>query len=811
MILIRNVLKIVSAACCFAASAALCAAQTNATSAAAAIIPATTTGTSTNRLAPGTDDKRIAYVVARMLEQGHYLRHPLDDEYSGKFFDRYIDTLDPWHMHFTQTDLDQFASLRTNLDNLTLPRRTRSDILPQADTSPAFDIFNRFLERLGQRTEYVDSLLKTDKFEFNADERILADRREAPFPADLAEAKKLWRERIRLEYLQEKLAIATAKKKPDRAKKDSPPPAAEPSKESKLKTDAEEIADKMTRRYGRVLHTFKEWDNGDVLEVYLTALAHVYDPHSDYMNKSEADNFAITMSLSLFGIGATLTTDLDGYCKIQELKPGPAMKSGQIKPNDRIVAVAQGNQPPVDVVQMNLNKTVQLIRGPKGTEVRLTIIPADNASERRVVSLIRDEIKLEDQAAKAEIIDLPVGNGKTNRLGVIDLPSFYATVNLPNAAGHSEPKSTTDDVTRLLKKLEQEHVAGIILDLRRNGGGSLEEVVHLTGLFIKQGPVVQVRDPNPEIGVMVDGDDDPAELYDGPLVVLTDRFSASASEILAGALQDYGRALIVGDISTHGKGTVQNVNSLSRWIRPGYVEGDPGVLKLTIRKFYRASGASTQKKGVMPDIVLPSILNYSKFVGEDALENPLEWDTIPSVHFDKFDLVEPSLAELLRRSSERVATNEEFAYIRADIERFRKDQADKTISLNEKVRLKEMDELDAREKVREEERLARKAAGPVTYEIKLADVDKPGLPLPVGQTNALDTITAIPIAPAAATNSASVASSEIPEPGEPETQLDEEVWRRKAALEEAEHILADYVTLFQQKGPVIVKAEGAVK
>ncbi len=798
----RIVLKIVSAACCFAASVSLCAAQTNATFAASAIVPATATVISTNRLAPGQDDKRIAYVVAHMLEQGQYLRHPLDDEYSAKFFDRYIDTLDPLHMHFTQADLDQFSSLRTNLDDLTLGRRG------MADTSPAFDLFNRFLERLAQRTEYVDSLLKTDKFEFSADERMLADRREAPFPADLAEAKQLWRERIRYDYLQEKLALATAKKKPDTAKKDSLPAAA-PSKDAKPKTDAEEITDKLARRNIRVLRMFRELDNSDVLEFYLTALAHAYDPHSDYMGKSQADNFAIVMSLSLFGIGATLTTDLDGYCKIQDLKPGPAMKSGQIKPNDRIVAVAQGDQPPVDVVQMNLNKTVQLIRGPKGTEVRLTIIPANNASERRVVSLIRDEIKLEDQAAKAQIIDFPVGNGKTNRLGVIDLPSFYATVNLPNAAGHSEPRSTTEDVTRLLKKLEQEHVVGIILDLRHNGGGSLEEVIRLTGLFIKEGPVVQVR--GPDIGVMVDGDDDPAELYDGPLMVLTDRYSASASEIMAGALQDYGRALIVGDISTHGKGTVQNVNSLSRVIRPGYVEGDPGVLKLTIRKFYRASGASTQLRGVMPDIVLPSILNYSKFVGESALENPLAWDTIPSAHFDKFDLVEPSLAELLRRSSARVATNREFAYIREDIERFRKEQADKTVSLNEKVRLKELDELDAREKIREEERLARKAAGPVTYEIKLADVDKPGLPPPVGQTNATSTITATTIAPATATNSTSVAASEIAEPGEPETQLDEEVWRRKTALEEAEHILADYVTLFQQKGPVIVKAEGSEK
>ncbi|MCU0784047.1 MAG: carboxy terminal-processing peptidase, partial [Verrucomicrobia bacterium] len=780
-----------------------------------------------------------------------------------KFFERYLETLDPQHLHFTQEDLAEFDHYRLRLDNLTL---TRNGV---ADTSPAYEIFNRFFGRLSQRVAYADELLKNEKFDFTTDERMLANRHESSYPKDLAEAKQLWRQRLRFEYLQEKLAGLGAKKKPEvlagktmefpltnatalsnsatslpdetispkigqggqkiviaahdttpASKPTAPPP------ETKKKTDAEEIVDLLSRRYHRNLHMFKEWDNEDVLEKYLTALAHVYDPHSDYMNDSGAKNFAIGMNLALFGIGAVLTTDLDGYCKIQELKPGPAMKSKQIKVGDRIAAVAQGNAAPVDVVEMNLNKAVQLIRGPKGSEVRLTIIPVDSPSDRRVVSLFRDEIKLEDQEVKAKIIEMPAATvrahgglasaGRTLRLGVIDLPTFYATIDRAvelagneSGAGATRPtpRSTSADVGKMLKKFKEENVVGVILDLRRNGGGSLEEAIKLTGLFIKEGPVVQVRSSDGRKFVREDAD--PGVLYDGPLIVLTSRFSASASEIVAGALQDYGRALVVGDISTHGKGTVQNLNQLRPYVEPATATAtnDPGELKLTIQKFYRASGASTQLKGVMPDIVLPSVLNHSKDIGEGALENPLQWDTIPSANFDKLNLVEPCLGELLKHSNQRVTTDQDFAYIREDIGLFRKHQEDKTISLNEQQRLKEKDEAEARQKARDKERLARKDPDRKIYELALKQTDLPGLPPPVAKTNALAKSLAANVGASGASTHSASAASQLPSPGGSLDEEDEEEEKPPAVdvtLEEAEHILVDYISLLSQKSLLTV-------
>src|SRR2546423_1386389 len=390
------------------------------------------------------------------------------------------------------------------------------------------------------------------------------------------------------------------------------------------------------------------------------------------MGKAELENFSITMKLSLFGIGALLRSE-DGYCKIQELKPGPAMASKKLKPNDRIIAVAQGEGEPVEVVDMKLSKVVELIRGPKDTEVRLTVVPADapDPSVRKVVSLVRAEIKLEEGEAKAKIIEVPASEGKQLRLGIIDLPSFYSNFELEGRRPTADPKSTTTDVAKLLRKLVQEHIDGIVLDLRRNGGGSLEEAINLTGLFIKEGPVVQIRDQRNQI--MVDKDPDPTIAYDGPLIVLTSRFSASASEILAGALQDYGRALIVGDSSTHGKGTVQSLLQLAPIMRQRgmALTSNPGAIKITIRKFYRVTGSSTQLKGVTPDLVLPSVNNYGE-VGEDPLKNRLDWDTIPSATYEKLNRVEPYLAELKRRFEARSGADPDWGYVRADIERYKK-------------------------------------------------------------------------------------------------------------------------------------------
>jgi carboxyl-terminal processing protease len=743
-------------------------------------------------IVPGPADGRIAFITARMLEQLHYLKQPFDGSISSKFLDRYLETLDPQHMHFLQSDLADFETYRTNLNHLTITRRG------VADTTPAFDIFNRYMTRLRERVVYADELLKTEKFTFDTDERIAVNRQEMPYPKNMDEAKQLWRDRLRYEYLQERLGKLTAKKKPEAkvdAAKDSPDTAPEAKVAAKPKTEAEEIGTVLTNRYHRNLRAFTDFTNDDVLQIYLTALSHVYDPHSDYLGQAQLDSFSIGMNLSLFGIGAELRS-VDGYCTINRLLPGgPATKSKKIKEKDRIIAVAQSNQPPVDVVDMNLTKAVQLIRGPKGSEVRLTIIPAgEDASGKKTISLIRDEIPLEDQAAKSKLIELP---GPQNlRLGVIDLPSFYASFDPAHTRSKSEPKSTTADVAKLITKLKQENISGLILDLRRNGGGSLEEAIRLTGLFIKDGPVVQVKDS--EGSIQEDDDDDTSILYDGPLIVLTSRFSASASEIVAGALQDYGRALVIGDISTHGKGTVQSVNPLKPYMQL-YTKGvtnEPGALKITIKKFYRASGASTQLKGVTPDIVLPSIFNDSKDFGESSLENPLPWDTIKSSKYEHLNRVDPYLADLHKQSDERVAADNEFSYIREDIEIFKKQQADKTVSLNEKQLLKERQEAEARKKSREKERLARKDPQEKVYEISLKLADKPGLPPPVEKTNTLAKASSRDAVPSTDNLAHAAAPSRV-DPENPEEEEEKPV-AVDPVMSEAEKVLVDYLGLLRR-------------
>lgn len=775
----------------------------------------------TNLPAPGPDDARIAYVAARLLEGQHFLQHPLDDEFSAKFLDRYLETLDPQHLHFTQEDLAEFERYRTRLDDLT----------HVGDTTPAYRIFNRFYERLAQRVAYAGTLLQEEKFTFDTDERIVTNRKDAPYPRDLTEAHTLWRQRLRFEYLEEKIAKQAAKKKAatraatsktnqlDTLSADAKvahgasatnEPAAKVAvaKETKPKTPAEEIVETLNLRYARNLRFFREWDADDVLELYLTSLAHVYDPHSDYFNPRQAENFAIGMNLSLFGIGAELGSE-DGFCTIRKLMAGgPAAKSKQLGEKDRIVAVAQSNAPPVDVVEMSLNKVVQLIRGPKDTEVRLTVIPVTDASERRVVTIIRDEIKLDDQAAKAKVIDLPTAAGETFRLGVIDLPTFYVPMDvgapkktdLAASDGASAQHYTSVDVAHLLAKLKAEKCQGIILDLRRNGGGSLEECVKLTGMFIKDGPIVQVNGPS---GAQVTEDPDPSVVYDGPLVVLTSRFSASASEILAGALQDYGRAIVVGDLSTHGKGTVQNLNPLRYAMRPSATStNDPGTLKITRGKFYRVSGGSTQLKGVLSDIVLPSKLNYVKEIGESALENALQWDQITSARYNKLNEVAPYLNDLLRRSNQRISTNQDFVYIREDIDQFRKFQAEKTISLNEKERLQEMEDNEARAKARNQERLARTAPEPTVYELTLKQVALPGLPAPVVKTN---TLTAKVAGDPGAFHGATASQ-------DPGSDLETETAPvTDAALEEAGQIMMDYVGLLSQKGVAVINEKLPIK
>ena len=690
--------------------------------------------------ANGTEEASIAKVTARLLQNSAYSAQRNTEQVSGRFFDHYLDMLDGNHICFLQSDIEEFAPYRTKLEAMAIKN---------GDTRPAHQIFTRFLERLEQRVAYNKELLESGTFDFSGKDDFRWDRRDSPRPRDLAEAKQLWRQGLRYDYLQEKLS----NRKP------------------------QEIVKTLTRRYERILHTTQQWKDDQVLELYLTALAHAYDPHSDYMGPRQSEDFSIAMNLSLVGVGASLQAD-DGYCKIRELVPGgPAARSKLLKVGDRIVAVAEGGKEPVDIVDMPLPEAVSLIRGAKGTVVHLTIIPANSAdsSARKTISLVREEVRLEDQEAKARLVEVPGQVGRVSRLGIIDLPSFYSGF---GGDHESAQKSVTADVARLIEKLKQEKVQGIILDIRRNGGGSLEEAIALTGLFIKRGPVVQTK--GPEGDIRVESDPDPSVLYDGPLVVLTSRLSASASEILAGALQDYGRALVVGDSSTFGKGTVQSLLPLAKVMaRVGLpAQADPGELKLTIRKFYRPDGSSTQLKGVASDIVLPSPTAALK-VSEAEMSNPLPWDSVPPARHEELDRVSPCIAALREASMERTSTNQDFVWLREDNNRIKAQLANPVVSLNEKARRQEKAEDDARVEARKKERSGRHPEQETDYEITVENAGQPGLPKPLAAASA-----------AKADDSDNDGESPAAAPAGKDVAPD-------CVLQEAQHILLDYIALLK--------------
>lgn len=735
--------------------------------------------TNTLRLTAPDGAGTVAQLVGRTLERFHFSRMRFKDEVSTRMFNRYLESLDPQRFYFLQSDLADFEKFRTRLDELTMVEK---------DVQPAYDVFNRFLERFDQQYALVSQLLKAGEFPMDRTDRMVINRKEEPRPKDLDEARRLWSERLRFEYLAEKLNqteipelstnawrkiagldadapfsndLPASLKRPlgtnvlsdlealvgkshasnilaeVNASRWSSRPQLESYLASNLPTERHsEILDKLTRRYNRTLRTLKQYEPDEVLQLYLDSLAHAYDPHSNYFGKSELDSFSIQMNLSLFGIGATLQAE-DGYTVIRAVVPGsPAARSKQVNIGDKVVAVAQGDDGEwVDVVDEKLKRVVDQIRGPKGSTVRLTMIPSGgDGSARKLVTLVRDEIKLEDGEAKAKLVEITDAKGKSRRVGVIDLPSFYANMSVGIGGRGSGRKSTTADVAKLVKKLVEEKAEGIILDLRRNGGGSLPEAVNLTGLFIKSGPVVQVKEFNGRIEQ--DDDNDPTVLYDGPLMVLTSRFSASASEIVAGALQDYGRALVVGDTTTHGKGTVQTIQELGPFLPESPMA--PGAIKVTIRKFYRASGESTQLKGVVPDIVLPSVNNLVE-TGESSLTNALPWDTIATADFDKLSRVQPFLARLRDHSSNRIAGDRDWNYVREDVEIFRRKQAEKTVSLNYGQRVQERHDDRLRAERRKKELAARGTKEPTTYEITLKLADQPGLPAPVGKTNVVAT------------------------------------------------------------------------
>jgi carboxyl-terminal processing protease len=647
-----------------------------------------------------TDMAPVAVTVARMLEQGHYL-HPLSlseknpprleseppETMSERVLRNYFNMLDYTHLYFTKGDIDEF----TQRFSPTLA----SDILHGDLTAPR-EIFTRFRQRVNDRVA-KNRELAASPHDFSSTNNVEIDRKKAPWPADLQQADHLWADRIEAELLGENLI------------------------EHPLNPPAKVV----TKRYDQFLKSVNEQSDEDVIKTFLVALSQSYDPHSEYMSPSDMENFNIQMRLSLVGIGAVLRTD-DGYAKIVEVVPGgPADKDGRLKANDKIAAVAQGNQPFEDVVDMKLDKVVEKIRGSKGSQVRLQVIPANatDPSKRKVIEITREEVKLKESEAKGEVIDSVNTEGKQVKIGWLTVPSFYAEM---DKHGEGDAKSTTKDVRRIIERMKKEGIEGLVIDLRRDGGGSLEEAINLTGLFVGSGPVVQAKDANGKVTVAKDEEGQP--FYTGPVIVLANRLSASASEIFAAALQDYGRAVIVGDQRSFGKGTVQTLLDVGKFMPLFHDEGSKaGSLKLTIQKFYRVSGGSTQHRGVLSDIVLPSPTDTPE-IGESSLPNPLAYDEVDPQPVNKFAFTSPFIATLKERSADRVSKDPEFRYISEDMKRFREKLDLNQLSLNEKIRKEELAQEKIRKADRKKERKLHPVIEPAAYEVSLDTVDKPVLP-----------------------------------------------------------------------------------
>jgi carboxyl-terminal processing protease len=635
--------------------------------------------------AVATSRETIAMSVGRLLEEGHYTRQRLNEDVSKKFLQTYLELLDFSHLFFTQKDVDDLNAKYGN--------SIAGDVL-LGTLKPAYEIYDLYSKRVDERVAKIRELLK-QPVDFKSDTTIELSRQKSPWPKDEAEADQLWRGRIANELLQEQLSEHPIEPAPQL----------------------------VGRRYDRLARNVHEQDKDEQMKLFLDALAQTYDPHSEYLSKADMKNFSINMGLSLVGIGAMLRSE-DGYAKIENLVPGgPAQMDGRLKVGDRISAVAQGQAEFVDVREMRLDKVVEMIRGKKGTRVRLLVIPADatDPSRRKNVELVRDQIKLKDQEARADIIIRNDENGDPIKLGWLTLPSFYADMD-------KHQKSTTRDVMALLKRLKKENIAGLVVDLRRNGGGSLEEALSLTGLFLKSGPIVQTKDYNGSI--RISSNPDPGIAYSGPLVILISRQSASASEIFAAALQDYGRAVIAGDKNTFGKGTVQTILPIGRFASLlGSQSDEDGALKLTIQKFYRIAGGSTQLHGVASDIVLPSLSDLPEF-GEGALKSPLPYDEVPKAKYTKWSDTHSLFIDQLKiRSEERLKNDPEFHYVMEDIDRLRHKLDDNRISLNEDFRKKELADDKLRKEMRSKERLARNQEEPRIYRLTLDTVDKPNLQL----------------------------------------------------------------------------------
>lgn len=633
------------------------------------------------KLKPSRKLGNIARIDAAITSKQHYRQHPVDDEISEMLFDEYFKVLDPNKMYFTKEQIRRFAKYEKRLD----------DLMNAGNVDFAFDVYNKFVENVKAHEEFAKRQIRKG-FDFNKNETFVIDRSEADWPMNAEEREELWRRKIKNDILTYRLMerAETERKKEEGKEKQSSDSGAE----KKVGDDKPEHSswrkcpkERMLNRLSSYVNLLEQNSPIDVLELYLSSFKKVYDPHSAYMSPDTEEDFNISMKLSLVGIGALLSSE-DGYTKIVKLiAGGPAERDGQLKANDRIVAVAQDGEDPVDIIDMPLNKVVRLIRGKKNTKVHLTILRGSKGAHAipEVVVLTRDEVKLKEQEVHGRTETLKT-NDDQYKIGVITIPSFY--LDFQAAAQHREDyKSSTRDVRRILEDFKKKGgVDGLIVDVRSNGGGSLLEAIKLTGLFIRTGPVVQVRSHDGD--VMRKNDPDSEIYYEGPLIVMTNRFSASAAEIFAGAIQDYHRGVVVGDSHTHGKGTVQTIYDLSDFLNFFGSNEKAGSLKLTTAKFYRISGSSTQERGVIPDIIFPSFSD-SMDVGEAYLEHALPWDRIDPNEHDDYGKNLPVVVSTLRiRSEERQRASREFQALAKNLDYYKRLKDRKELSLNEDERWK---------------------------------------------------------------------------------------------------------------------------
>ncbi len=637
----------------------------------AAMTPSTAvpvaTATATAVLAPTEQENYVARRVADIVAREHYRRAPLDDHLSSLILDRYLDAIDGGRSYFFASDIAEFEKYRYELD----------DAIKSGDVEPAFVIFRRYQQRSRERMAYAIDLLAKEP-NFDIDESFNFDREKEPWPANTAEMNELWRKRVK----NDALSLVTAGK------------------------SWPETADLLRKRYEHVAKRMDQSKPEDVFEAFMNAFVLSLDPHSNYFSARNSEEYNIQMSLSYEGIGASLQLTDDYVTVIDVIAGGPAAISGKLAANDRITAVGEGkNGELTDVIGWRLDDVVQKIRGPGGTLVRLQLLPAGAApgSAQKVVEFTRNRVSLEAQASH-KAMRVVQRNGHDIKVGVITVPSFYQDYDA-SRAGAKDFRSTTRDVQRLIGELKKDGADVLIMDLRANGGGYLPEAESLTGLFIDRGPVVQLRDTSGRIEV--DDDPDPAIFYSGPMIVLVDRFSASASEIFAGAIQDYGRALIVGQ-QTYGKGTVQNAHPLNYTIFGRKPE--LGQLNVTIGKYYRITGESTQDRGVTPDIAMPSLIDANE-VGESTRDRALPWDHIEPAAFHTEGDLKPLAAALEKLHEERTANSADFRYLREDIAALDAMRNQKNLSLNLKTR-------EAERKRLESERLDRENAWREAHDVK---------------------------------------------------------------------------------------------